>query len=117
MYIRFWDDKYSIKSDSRCYIISQISKREEDNEEVEVNLSFHATVAAAIKSIAEREGRSNDATNLKEYVEHMEMINRRLEALVLTIAELIGPQEALERALNVMPEDLPDKIKKLGEKK
>lgn len=116
MYIRFWDDKYSIKSDSRCYIISQITKKDGE-EDTEVNLSFHASVAAAIKSIAEREGRANDAKSLEEYVKHMEEINARLEALVLTITELIGPQEALERAMNVMPEDLPDKIKKLGEKK
>lgn len=118
MNIKIWDDKYLIKSDSRCYKLLEVKESEKDNEtdETENVIGYYSTINHLFKGLAEREGRLNKCTTMEGYIRHLEKVNKKLEENLQVIATIVGVEESMERVMNCIADKLPDSIKNLGEK-
>jgi len=110
MYIKVWDDKYVIKSDSYCYRVNEIKQKlsTEDNTDAveqtkdgdyEVTVGYVKNVAQCFRLIVEREGRQNKCTTLNGYIKHLEEINKKLEENLKKFAVLVGGPEMVEQAM------------------
>lgn len=110
MNIKVWDDKYTIKSDSLCYKVSEIKQKinkeellddvtKSDNGEYECIIGYVNNVAQCFKLIVEREGRMNKCTTLSGYIKHIEAINKKLEENIELFSRIVGGKEMVERAM------------------
>lgn len=113
MDIKVWDDKYVIRSDTYCYILREIKKKQPKPDEdtihevvengdgtYEVTIAYPSNIANCFRYIVEAEGRNNRCTTLDGYIKHLEKINHKLEENLLLFQRLVGADENLEAALN-----------------
>lgn len=118
MNIKIWDDKYAIKSDSKCYRLIELKEGDEDIENEEGStVGYFSTMSGLFRGVVEREGRLNKCSTLEGYVRHIEKVNKKLEENLLAIAAIVGKKEAFERVMNSIPEDIPDCITELKPEK
>lgn len=110
MNIKVWDDKYTIKSDSHCYRVSEIKTKLDDEESAgdfskstdgtyEYTVGYVNTVADCFRLIVDREGRMNKCTTLNGYIKHIEAINKKLEENIRLFSNIVGGTQMIERAM------------------
>lgn len=113
MNVKVWDDRYVIKSDSYCYILKEIKKRqpkdeiESGDQEVvenndgtyEVTIGYPSTIAGCFRKIIELESRNNRCTTLEGYIKHIEKVNQKLEESLIAFEKILDENESLERVL------------------
>lgn len=114
MNIKIWDDKYRVKSDSYCYILSEIMTKE-DGTQYDATVGYFSNIGHIFKDIAEREGRDNKCTTLNGYIKHIEEVNKKLEENLLKIEAIVGTKKAMERIISSMPDKLPEEVAAIGE--
>ena len=111
MYIKVWDDKYVITSDSRCYTLKEIRTKAVKDEDVieevssnedgtyEIAVAYLNTVAQCFETIVEREGRKNNCKTIDGYIKHLKEIDKKLDDSIATFEKLVGGKDKLARAI------------------
>ena len=125
MYIKIWDNKYAIKSDSRQYKLLEMKPKknadiiedEKVGDDGSVCIGYFTSLNHLFQEVVEREGRLNKCTTLEGYIKHIEKINDKLEENLIAMAALIGGKEAFERIMSSIPDKIPKIIASLGEGK
>lgn len=119
MNIKVWDDKYTIKSDSHCYRVSEIKTKLDEEESsgdfqkskdgtYEYTVGYVNNVAQCFRLIVEREGRMNKCTTLNGYIKHLENINAKLEDNLRKFSVIVGGPEMVERAIYAIAKEEDD---------
>ena len=111
MNIKVWDDKYTISSDSNCYVVRETkekkAKGEESAEEViagedgtyEVVIGYPSTVAYAFELIWERECRNNRCTTFEGWMKHVQRQQEKLDEAIETMLAICGGHENVQAAM------------------
>lgn len=79
------DDKYSITSDSRQYLLQEtkvVTEGEKKGEEYEVTAGYFGTIAGALKGYKELQIRTSNIGTISELMDLIKELDKKIETLL-----------------------------------